>query len=316
MPLTYEDAGVATTKNDKLVEIISANTGVSTGFSDAQPIHGTDNLFLVQCTDGVGTKIHYAEHWPRLYETIGQDLVAMCVNDLICSGAKPVFFQDYIGMNNLDEAVVETIIKSINDACARGGVKLTGGEMAEMPGSYAVNTPELVGFATGLATTTSVIKKELVREGCQIIGLPSSGPHSNGYSLIRKVFDNPPYSDTLMRDLLAPTEIYYEVAEIYHKEPWLITSMAHITGGGLENNLARAIPEGLKANIQWNNWQVPDIFVHIQNEGDVDPTSMWNTFNMGVGMCLISDQFYHENLIKLLSESGLKPFYIGEVIKA
>ena len=316
MSLTYEDAGVVTTKNDKLVEIISANTGVSTGFSDAQPIHGTDNLFLVQCTDGVGTKIHYAEQWPRLYETIGEDLVAMCVNDLICSGAKPVFFQDYIGMNSLNEVIVETIIKSINEACARGDVKLTGGEMAEMPGSYAVNTPELVGFATGLATNTSVIRKDMVMEGNTIIGLPSSGPHSNGYSLIRKIFDNPPYKDSLMRELLAPTKIYYEVSEIYHKEPWLITSMAHITGGGLENNLARAIPEGLKADIHWNTWQVPDIFVHIQNEGDVDPTSMWNTFNMGVGMCLITHGMYHDRLMKLLSEAGLDAFYMGVVVKA
>lgn len=315
---TYEESGVSTEKNDELVKMISQNTGVSTGFSDYQLIPGTD-IYIVQCSDGVGTKIHLALQHYGLYYTIGQDLVAMCVNDLICAGAKPAFFQDYIGMNTLIGHIVENVINSIYDACGSCGVKLTGGEMAEMPGSYATDTPELVGFATGFANHEHLINKEDVKKGDSIIGLPSSGPHSNGYSLIRKVLATAPFymvtkTLTLVKQILAPTTIYGRVAEIHTEAPELINSMAHITGGGLENNLARAIPEGLTADIDWNSWKIPEVFETITEMGEVPYKSMWNTFNMGVGMCLIVSP---ENEGHVLD--GLFGHYnalvIGEVIK-
>lgn len=286
--LTYEDSGVSVKKNDELVDKIRDLTEITTGFSDIRPIPGTD-IFIVQCCDGTGTKIHLASRYYDLHKTIGQDVVAMCVNDLICSGASLNFFQDYIGMNELKEEIVEYLITSINDACKQCGVTLTGGEMAEMPGTYKRSIPELVGFATGFVDEKHIIDKKNVKAGDIIVALPSSGPHSNGYSLIRKIIYGKSLKNAFLKDLCEPTTLYHAVSDIHQENPKLIKSMAHITGGGLENNLARALPEGLKAKIHFNRWTVPDVFLAIQNLGNVEPDSMWSTFNMGIGMCLIVD---------------------------
>ncbi len=311
---TYEESGVSVEKNDRLVDMIRDIADISTGFSDAQPIPGTD-LFLVQCSDGVGTKIHYATQHYDLLKTIGQDLVAMCVNDLICAGAKPLWFQDYIGMNSLNTEMVNIVVKSINDACKQCGVKLTGGEMAEMPGTYVKHIPELVGFASGIATKETLIDSSNVRPGSKIIGLPSSGVHSNGFSLIRKAFPTLPNDMHFKLQLLAPTELYCKVSDIHQTYPNRIQSMAHITGGGLENNLARAIPKGVKAEINYNRWQIPEIFQHIHNYGNVDPDDMWKTFNMGVGMCLIVSDYYVDKVMSSLYRHH-GAFVLGEIVPA
>lgn len=313
--LTYEDSGVSVAKNDELVEMISSNTGVSTGFADYQPIPGTDR-FIVQCSDGVGTKIHLATSYWDLHYTIGQDLVAMCVNDLITAGAKPFSFQDYIGMNNLNREIVKVVIQSIRDACESCGVMLTGGEMAEMPGTYVKPIPELVGFATGFAESRHLIRKEDVKEGDLIIALPSSGPHSNGYSLIRRVLYTlvKPQSKEFMKQILAPTIIYSRVAEIHQESPYLINAMAHITGGGLENNLLRAIPDGLRPVIDYSRWDVPEVFTELQEMGHVDPDSMWTTFNMGVGMCLVVSPVNVTDVLDKL-DGHHRAFVIGKIEK-
>lgn len=311
--LTYEESGVSVDKNDMLVERIANIANISTGFSDIQPIPGVEGRYIVQCSDGVGTKVHLASRRVDLHRTIGQDLVAMCVNDLVCAGAKPAFFQDYIGMNVLKPEIIELVITSITEACAECGVILTGGEMAEMPGTYKRSIPELVGFATGFLDEEHIIKKDDVEAGDIIVALPSSGPHSNGYSLIRKVIYGKSLKAAFMRDLCAPTKLYCQVAEVHQTSPTLINSMAHITGGGLENNLARAIPGGLRAEINYNRWSVPDVFTAIQNMGDVDPDSMWKTFNMGVGFCLIVNSLKVGEVMNQLI--GHSAFTIGEIVK-
>ena len=310
--LTYEESGVSVVKNDMLVEKIKKIADISTGFSDIQPIPGTDR-FIVQCSDGVGTKIHLASRYYDLYQTIGQDLVGMCVNDLICAGASPAFFQDYIGMNVLKPEIIEMVVQSIVDSCTDCGVILTGGEMAEMPGNYKRSIPELVGFATGFVDEDHIIRKTDVKVGNIIIALPSSGPHSNGYSLIRKIIYGKSFKNTLLRELCEPTTLYHRVAEVHQSNPKLINSMAHITGGGLEANLARAIPDALKANIDYNRWNVPEVFVAIQNMGDVEPESMWTTFNMGVGFCLIVDPLNVSAVMNSMNGHH-SAFVIGEVV--
>jgi len=311
--LTYQECGVDPNKNDVLVEEISKIAGISTGFANMVEIPGTDQ-FLVQCSDGVGTKILIAETYPDLYKTIGQDLVAMCINDLICVGAVPLTFQDYIGMNTLEQDVVLQIIESIYDACKMGNVSLTGGEMAEMPGIYKHNTPELVGFATGIATKETILDNKRVKVGDKIIGLEAYGPHSNGYSLIRRVMTayNDSFPSSILQSILSPTAIYYEVGEFHQNNPEIIHSMAHITGGGLESNLKRAIPYGLSPYIQYNNWELPECFQVLQNIGNIDPDSMWETFNMGIGMCLIVGNGDYELVMDELEK--YQPVIIGEII--
>ncbi len=312
--LTYEDSGVSVDKNDKLVERIADIAKISTGFSDIQPIPGVEGRYIVQCSDGVGTKVHLASRRVDLHRTIGQDLVAMCVNDLITTGAVPFSFQDYIGMNELKPEVIDLVIRSILDACKKCGVILTGGEMAEMPGTYKRSIPELVGFATGFVDEEHIIRKDNVLPGDLIIALPSSGPHSNGYSLIRKVIYGKSLKAAFMKDLCEPTTLYCQVAQVHQKAPKLIKSMAHITGGGLENNLARALPRGLRADINYNRWTVPDVFTAIQNMGDVDPDSMWKTFNMGVGFCIISSPRDAGEVMNQLTGYH-SAFVIGEVVR-
>jgi len=311
--ITYEECGVSTTKNDRLVEKLKSIIGIDTGFADVKPIPGSDQ-FIAQCMDGVCTKIRLASEYPSIYNSIGQDLVAMCVNDLICIGALPAYFQDYIGMNSLDEEMIPKIIKSINDACVIGGVKLTGGEMAEMPGNYKHDYPELVGCATGFCSSDHLINKNNVVRGDILVALESNGPHSNGYSLIRNI--HTAYKDkfppSVLKAILEPTVLYYGVSDYYHYEPDHIHAMAHITGGGLENNLARSIPVGLKAKIDYERWSVPEVFVALQQLGDVDPDSMWDTFNMGIGMVLICSLNTFESVIDGLSEYNA--FAIGEIV--
>lgn len=313
--LTYKQAGVDVTKNDRLVDMITDHTSVNPDFSTVRRIPGSET-FLVQCTDGVGTKIklaHYLLDPMELYATIGQDLVAMCYNDLVCSGAYGAFFQDYIGMNNLDEEIIKVLIGSIQRACQDCSMILTGGEMAEMPGTYTHDeTPELVGFATGFTTLTTWLTKGRVATGNLIIGLPSSGPHSNGYSLINKLLETYPRAVEGIRDFIKPTILYHGVADFHMRQPQVINAIAHITGGGLINNLVRAIPEGLTVEINLDSWEIPDVFNFIQKVGNVDPDDMWDTFNMGVGMCLVISPD-HLNII-LNGLKSYKPFVIGKIV--
>lgn len=285
--LTYEHCGVSTDKNDYLVNKIKNITNISTGFADVKVIPGY-NKYLVQSMDGVGTKIQLAKFDDSLYDTIGQDLVAMCVNDLICTGATPHYFQDYIGMNSLNEKIVSRIIKSIHNSCIECGTVITGGELAEMPDSYTHETPELIGCVTGFCDGRHLINTNKVKEGNVILGLESSGPHSNGFSLIRKLYSA--LSKESKTAVVKPTIVYKDVLNYHNKYPTDINAIANITGGGLLTNLNRVIPKGLEANIYYNNIVIPELYLEMQSIGDLNVNSVWSTFNMGIGMCLIVDE--------------------------
>lgn len=314
--ITYQDCGVDPQKNDELVNDIKNITNISTGFATAQKIPESD-VKLIQCSDGVGTKIQMAKEFPELYNTIGQDLVAMCVNDLICTGGTPAYFQDYIGMNSLDKPIINSIIKSINDSCKMCDVVLTGGEMAEMPDTYIHDTPELVGFATGFCKRSHFIDLNNISRDDVIIGLASSGPHSNGYSLIRNAIPDDEIIGNIRKKLIEPTTIYSDITELHDRYIkrfgyQFLNGMAHITGGGLIDNLYRIIPDGLDIEINKHSWKIPDIFDYIQYWGEVSSESMWNTFNMGIGMCLIIAPRHIAIVRKYLSQYN--PKIIGKII--
>ena len=241
------------------------------GFSGMFEVpRGYEEPVLVSGADGVGTKIHLAN-----YSTIGIDLVAMCVNDVICCGAKPLYFLDYISTPKIDYKV-DLIVEGILKGCEEAGIELIGGETAEHVTSFET---DLAGFCTGIVEKSEIIDGRFIKKGDKIIGLPSSGVHSNGFTLIRQMG---------MHDLelSTPTIIYAkQIQQLLDEIP--ILGMAHITGGGLEENVSRVIPDGLKANIDWNSWKLPDIFSRIMSKGDVPLDEMKRVFNMGIGFVLI-----------------------------
>lgn len=318
---TYKEAGVDVNKNDRLVEKIKQITNISTGFAASDKIN-LEYTEIVQCTDGVGTKMQLAHQFDA-FDTVGQDLVAMVVNDLICAGAIPMYLQDYIGMNCLDEGIVVRLISSIQHACQSCGIRLTGGEMAEMPGTYATDAPEVVAFATGF--TNNALKRfdDEVEEGFVIIGLQSSGPHSNGYTLINNILDSMQIlpESSIINALLKPTTIYTEIVELNKycanhltKIAPVIGGIAHITGGGLESNINRTMQPHLKAVIDWSSWTVPQIFDWIQKMGNVPMEDMRTTFNMGIGMCLIVDPDFQKEILQSKYLANYSPKIIGEVV--
>ena len=250
---------------------------------------GYKKPILVSCTDGVGTKLMLAIESGRL-DTIGIDLVAMCVNDLICCGAKPLFFLDYIACNSLDPENIESIIKGICNACKESDCALVGGEMAEMNDLYKTGDFDAAGFCVGVVEKDQLITGETIQAGMNLYGLPSSGAHSNGYSLIRKALPKEAYSqyNIQLEDLLKPTTLYVKpVLDCIKKHP--VYGIANITGGGLEENIQRILPKGLNIDINWNAWQPPALFDAIQESGNITEPEMRRVFNMGIGMVLICE---------------------------
>ena len=275
---------------------------------------------LVSATDGVGTKLKLATKL-RKHDTIGIDLVAMCVNDLIVCGAEPLFFLDYYASGKLDLAVAKSVIKGIGHGCIMAGCALIGGETAEMPGMYAKGDYDLAGFAVGVVEKESIIDQSRVSVGDVLIGIHSSGPHSNGYSLIRKIleinetdlsksFDG----TTLGEKLLSPTRIYVNTIKELSDE-LQINAIAHITGGGLIENIPRVIPNHLKANIELPNWKQPPIFSWLQDTGDINSFEMHKTFNCGIGMVICVDQSDVEKAITILNKTRENASIIGYLSK-
>jgi len=271
---------------------------------------------LVSSTDGVGTKLKVACALGR-HDTIGVDLVHHCINDILTCGAEPLFFLDYIAMSKLEPQIVENIVNGMARALKEVGCALIGGETAEMPGLYPEGEYDLVGFIVGVVERKNIIDGSRIRHGDALIGLPSSGLHTNGYSLVRKIFSTqlqklnrfyPELGRTLGEELLEPHRCYYPMLK-----PLLpvIKGIAHITGGGLPANLPRILPQGLVAKIDKGSWQIPPIFTLIQSEGDVDEREMYRVFNMGVGMVLACSPEDVEQLTKTIPEARL----IGEVIE-
>jgi phosphoribosylformylglycinamidine cyclo-ligase len=276
---------------------------------------------LVSGTDGVGTKLMIAFMMDR-HDTIGIDAVAMCVNDIVVQGAEPLYFLDYIACGAADPAKIEAIVKGVADGCEMAGCALIGGETAEMPGLYDVNEYDLAGFAVGAAEKTKLITGENIQPGDVLIGLASSGIHSNGYSLVRKVFLNDAkwslsqYVEelgcTLGEELLKPTKIYVKPI-LAALQKFNLKGLAHITGGGFIENIPRMLPEGLGVKIKENSWPVPPVFTLISKLGQIEFKEMYNVFNMGIGMVIAVSKEEAPELLEQLQQSGEAAYEIGVV---
>ena len=283
---------------------------------------GYEDPVLVAATDGVGTKLKIANETNQ-HGTIGIDLVAMCVNDLVVQGAEPLFFLDYFATGKLDTSTAKKVIAGIADGCRRSGCALIGGETAEMPGLYAKNDYDLAGFAVGAAERGSIITGSSISSGDLVLGMLSSGLHSNGFSLVRKIladnelslFDKVPYSgNTLYEELLKPTTIYVNSCMTLHKSG-LAKGFAHITGGGLMENIPRVLPKEVQVILDGKNWKAPPIFSWLSELGNVTANEMTQTFNCGIGMVAFVAPENRQKAISLLSENGQEAKKIGEVKK-
>ncbi|MFC1904713.1 phosphoribosylformylglycinamidine cyclo-ligase [Chloroflexota bacterium] len=326
MKETYAAAGVNISLADKTKKLIArharstmrpevlSDIGFFGGLFELKKYH---RLVLVSSVDGVGTKLKVASALDK-HNTIGIDLVNHCVNDILTGGAEPLFFLDYIAMGKLVPEQVEAVAQGLATACREVGCALIGGETAEMPGLYLGEDYDLVGFIIGVVEKEKIISGESIMVGDSIIGLPSSGLHTNGYSLVRRIFGEsrsaldtcyPQLGRTLGEELLEPHRCYY-----HQLKPLLpiIKGMAHITGGGLVGNVPRILPDGMKAKFHSQNWIVPPIFQLIQQQGDVARDEMYRVFNMGIGMTVICSPDNVNKLTQALPEAKV----IGEIIKA
>ena len=321
--LTYKDSGVDITKGNQLIEKIkpiaktTLRPGVLAGLGGFGamfeiPIDRYKNPVLISGTDGVGTKLMVAEMLNK-HDTIGIDLVAMCVNDLIVQGAEPLFFLDYYATGSLNEEVATSVISGIGEGCIQSGCALIGGETAEMPGMYNGDEYDLAGFCVGIVEKNQIIDGSKVSAGDQLIALGSSGPHSNGYSLIRKVLEKSKPSSSQLNSLIEPTKIYVKsILSLIQNLP--VHAISHITGGGLLENIPRVLPKHLAANLDQNSWELPQIFKWLQAEGNIDTMEMYRVLNCGVGMVVIVPKALSGEAIKILKSCGENAWLIGEVI--
>ncbi|MHB8814901.1 MAG: phosphoribosylformylglycinamidine cyclo-ligase [Steroidobacteraceae bacterium] len=326
--MTYRDAGVDIDAGDELVERIKplvartrrpevlAGIGGFGALVELPP--GYRHPVLVSGTDGVGTKLRLAIDAGR-HDTIGIDLVAMCANDIAVQGAEPLFFLDYYATGKLRVDVAEAVVRGIVEGCAQAGAALVGGETAEMPGMYHGEDYDLAGFCVGVVEKDSIIDGRAVRAGDAVIGLASSGPHSNGYSLIRKLValggadgDTQLDGKPLLDRLLAPTRIYVKplLALARHLE---VHALAHITGGGLTDNIPRVLPDGLEAVLERRRWHRDPVFDWLQRAGQVEPAEMYRTFNCGIGMVAVVPREHAPQAVAFLAEHGETAQIIGEI---
>ena len=326
--MTYRDAGVDIDAGDELVERIKplvarvrrpevlAGIGGFGALVELPP--GYRHPVLVSGTDGVGTKLRLAIDAGR-HDTIGIDLVAMCANDIVVQGAEPLFFLDYYATGKLQVDVAEAVIRGIVEGCAQAGAALVGGETAEMPGIYHGEDYDLAGFCVGVVEKDAIIDGSAVRAGDTIIGLASSGPHSNGYSLIRKLVAlSGAGSDTrldgkpLLDRLLAPTRIYVKPLLALARQLG-VHALAHITGGGLTDNIPRVLPDGLEAVLERRRWHRDPVFDWLQQAGRIEPTEMYRTFNCGIGMVVVVAKEQASPALALLAAHGESAQVIGEI---
>lgn len=318
--ITYKQAGVDIEAGYEVVKRIKK---IAKGIGLFGGLYPLGKQYLVSATDGVGTKLKIAFALNK-HSTIGIDLVAMNVDDVVAMGAKPLFFLDYIALQKVDPHLVEKVIKGIAEGCRLAGVDLVGGETAELSDMYQKGEYDLAGFAVGVVDKGKVIDGSKTKDGDKIIGLASSGLHSNGYTLARKVlFEtarlNPKdkhedFSRSIGEELLTPTRIYTPlILEMVKK--FKIKGIAHITGGGIPENLSRVIPPKKQAVIELNSWPIPKIFRLIQRLGEVDHEEMYKTFNMGIGMILVVDRKQADKVMKFLSKKKEVGYVIGEISK-
>lgn len=321
--LTYQDSGVDITKGNDLIEQIkpiaksTKREGVLDGLGGfgamfELPIHKYKNPVLISGTDGVGTKLKVAEMLNK-HDTIGIDLVAMCVNDLIVQGAEPLFFLDYYATGKLNTELATSVIYGIGEGCKISGCALIGGETAEMPGMYQGEEYDLAGFCVGIADKEKVIDGTKVANGDHIIALGSSGPHSNGYSLIRKVLEQTNPTEAQLQALIEPTKIYVK-SILSLLEEHSVHAISHITGGGLIENIPRVLPGNLAAKLNKESWQFPEIFNFLQEGGNIELMEMYRVFNCGVGMVLVVPADQSDAAIKHMNEQGENAWLIGEIV--
>ncbi len=329
--MDYKSAGVDIDKADSLIENVrhfasrSYQNGVLGGvggFGALFEIKKYKNPILVSSTDGVGTKILLA-HKMKKYAGLGFDLVAMSVDDVICCGASPLFFLDYIAVGRLEKDVYLTLIESISKACLYSGCSLIGGETAELPGMYPVEEFDLAGFCVGIVEKQDILKPEKIKEGDAVIGMASSGFHSNGFSLIRKVIETKNLDlqnnygfGVLGSILLAPTEIYSPVLlKAFGNFKNTVKGIAHITGGGIEGNLCRVIPPDLDAVVDKKSWKVPEVIQFIAAQGEITEPEAFKAFNMGIGMALVVDGKKKNEIADFLNANSYKSHIIGRLEK-
>ncbi len=329
---TYKDAGVDIDAGNRLVDNIKpmvkathrsgvmGSLGGFGGLFDLSEIN-CQNPVLVSGTDGVGTKLKLA-HLLNDHSTIGIDLVAMCANDIIVMGAEPLFFLDYYACGKLDIDQASDVIKGIAKGCKDSGCALIGGETAEMPGMYEGDDYDLAGFVVGVVDKSKIIDGSQIKTGQTLIGVASTGPHSNGYSLIRKILEvsgadvNEPFDgSTLGKKLIAPTQLYAKSVLDLLNEGTTVHGIAHITGGGIMENITRVIPEGLAIEVNTQSWEQPAVFDWLREHGNIDQTEMLRTFNCGVGLCLIVENNDADSVIQHFNEHELSAWAIGSVIE-
>ena len=332
--LTYAGAGVDIEKANVFVDAIKKIASKTPRSGVMGEIGGFGGLFslnvadykrpvLVSSTDGVGTKLKIAFMMDK-HDTVGIDLVAMCVNDVAVQGAKPLFFLDYLAMGELNPQVAEQIVKGVAEGCCRAQCALIGGETAEMPGLYSTNEYDLAGFSVGIVDNDKIVDGSEIRVGHKLIGIASSGLHSNGYSLVRKIcFDVlklkidsyiPEFGKTLGEELITPTKIYAEM--ILHLIKDLpVHGLAHITGGGIDDNIVRVLPQSCSVEIKRGSWEIPAIFSFLKQAGNVEDLEMTRTFNNGIGMIAVVPDAAAQDVVERLAAMNEKACVIGEVVQ-
>lgn len=336
---SYSAAGVDLDRAGKTIELIKkpvSSTFTENVLNDLTSFAGLYSLnkdrfkepVLVSSTDGVGTKLIVAKD-TGVYDSIGQDLVGMCINDILCCGATPLFFLDYIACGKINSENIEVIVSSIAKSCRYCETALIGGELAEMPGMYTEDDIDIAGFAVGVVEKADIIRPEMVSAENIIMGIPSSGVHSNGFSLIRKIIKDcgldlgqkyeiqgvAGRKETLGRILLTPTRLYFEVLKKIRSLDIKLNGIAHITGGGFFENINRVIPGNVDAEINRGSWEIPGIFRFLQKNGRVDDREMFRVFNMGIGMILITDKAGSKKIRSSLSSIKEKIYKIGIIKK-
>ena len=322
--LTYKDSGVDITKGNQLIERIKPiakstfRPGVLAGLGGFGamfeiPLDKYKNPVLISGTDGVGTKLKVAEMLNK-HDTIGIDLVAMCVNDLIVQGAEPLFFLDYFATGSLNPDIATLVIEGIGEGCRQSGCSLIGGETAEMPGMYSGEDYDLAGFCVGIAEKSRIIDGSKVSEGDHIVALGSSGPHSNGYSLIRKVLEKSKPTTEQLNSLIEPTRIYVRsILSLLNTLP--VHAISHITGGGLLENIPRVLPDHLAVKLDPASWTQPEIFQWLKDQGNIATSEMYRVLNCGVGMVVVISRESSNEAINHLNSCGGNAWLIGEVVQ-
>lgn len=332
--LTYRASGVDIDEGNRAVNLIKdkikgtydknviGDLGNFSGLYSLKDFINMDEPVLLSSTDGVGTKLKLAQMMD-IHNTVGIDLVAMCVNDLICQGAKPLFFLDYIATGKLIPEKIDDIVSGIVEGCKMAECALIGGETAEMPGMYSEDDYDLAGFSVGIADKSKIISGQDVNSGDTLIGIASSGIHSNGYSFIRKIFleeykyELTDYIEelgmTLGEVLLIPTKIYVKLVMDLIKK-YELKAIAHITGGGVIENIPRVIPNGLGIDIEKNSWEKPAIFKMIEKFNAIDEVELHKSFNMGIGLAMVVDSDKAEEIVSYLNESEKQAYIIGKVV--